>query len=337
MTQAELLRYSGNLSQIARISEKCFVAGRARGMASYEVRTGSGLEYTLLPDKCLDIHELRYRGVNLAFAAKTGLSAPAYGYPLENEFDVYWGAGMLSTCGLMNIGTDGRDETGRYHPLHGRIGMTPAEQRSARAYWDEGVYRLEARAVTREAVLGQHNVALSRKISSQLGSASLVIEDTVANDEPTPARYMLLYHFNFGYPFLDEDTQLLFPPAAAPVQPRTESARAGLATWHQMGPPEDEKAEEVFFHRPAADAHGQVAVSLENRKLGFGVTLSYAAKTLPVLTQWKSLRSGEYVLGIEPATATLRGRVTEAQDGNLRELGGFASETHRVSLAFYDL
>ena len=337
MTRTQLLRYSGNLAAVAGISEKTFSTGKSRGVASYEFKTGSGLEFTLVPDKCLDIYELRYKGTNLAFLAKTGLAAPAYGYPVENEFDVYWGAGMLSTCGLMNIGIDGRDETGRYQPLHGRLGTTPAEQRSARTFWEDGTYRLEARAVTREAVLGQQNLTLSRQVTTQMGSRTIQIADTVTNDEPSPARYMLLYHFNFGFPFLSEDTKLLFPAAASPVEPRNEDARAGLAQWNLMGPPEDGKAEEVFYHRLIPDSQGLVSVSLENPTLGFGVTLSYTARSLPVLSQWKSLRSGEYALGLEPGTATLRGRAVEAQDGNLRPLAGFSSEDHRVSLSVYDL
>jgi len=337
VTKAELLRYSGNIAQIASISEKSFVRGKARGMSTYEVRTGSGLEFSLLPDKCLDIHELRYKGRNIAFQAKTGLVGPAYGYPLENEFDVYWTAGMLYTCGLLNIGTDCHDENGRYQPIHGRIGMTPSEQSSARAFWEGEAYKLEARALTRESVLGQQNLCLSRKISSELGSSSIRIEDTITNDEATSARYMLLYHFNFGYPFICEDTRLLFPAEDAAVEPRTESARPGLATWDRMERPIDERPEEVFFHHPVADANGLVTVKLENHGLGIGCALSYTAKTLPVLSQWKSLRSGEYVLGVEPGTTTLRGRAIEGKDGRLRELKAFASESHSLSLSLYDI
>ncbi len=337
MNREEILKYVGNMSQIAGITEKTFCRGKAKGILSYEVKTGSGLEYTLLPDKCLDIHELRYRGCNISFLSKNGLVASPFGYPLENEFDVYWTAGMLYTCGLMNIGTDCQDKTGRYHPLHGRIGMTPAEQSSARAFWEGNSYRLEASASIRESMMGQENLSLNRTITSTFGSNELIIEDTVMNNEATAARYMLLYHFNFGFPFIDENAKLIFPPEKFAIEPRTESAKPGLATWGKIGSPVDESPEEVFFHHPGSSKDGLVTIGLENAELGIGVSLSYDGGTLPVLTQWKSLRSGEYVIGIEPGTATLRGRVLEEKDGNLCRLDPFSGLTRRLKLSFYDM
>ncbi len=337
MKRNEILRYAGNISQVAGITEMEFRAGKAKGMASYQIRTGSGLEYSLLPDKCLDIHELRYKGCNISFLAKNSLAAPAYAYPLEGEFDVYWMAGILYTCGLMNIGTDCRETSGRYHPLHGRIGMAPAEQSSARSYWEGDEYRLEASAIMRESMMGQENLTLNRKITSTFGSSELVIDDTITNNEASTARYMLLYHFNFGYPFISENTKLIFPREKTAIEPRTESAKAGLPAWGDIGKPVDESLEEVFFHHPESGPDGLVTVKLENRERGIGVALSYDGATLPVLTQWKSMRSGEYVIGIEPGTATLRGRVQEEADDKLCELEPFSSLTRRLKLSFYDV
>ncbi|HUX39893.1 MAG TPA: aldose 1-epimerase family protein [Rectinemataceae bacterium] len=337
MTRREILKFVGNMEQVAGITEKTFARGKAKGIASYEVKTGSGLEYTLLPDKCLDIYELRYKGSNISFLAKNGLVASAYGYPLENEFDAYWTAGMLCTCGLMNIGTDCRDKGGRYHPLHGRIGMTPAEQSSARAFWEGDSYKIEASAVMRESMMGQENLSLERTITSSFGSKELVIEDRVTNNEASPVRYMLLYHFNFGFPFIGEDTRLIFPREKSAIVARTEGAKKGLATWSKLENPLDENPEEVFFHSPEEGDDGLVTIKLENAKLGIGVALSYDGATLPVLTQWKSLRSGEYALGIEPGTATLRGRALEEESGNLTALEPFSSQTRRLRLSFYDI
>lgn len=337
MTRRELLKYVGNMSQIAGISEKTYARGKAKGMTSYEVVTGSGLEYSLLPDNCLDIFELRYKGVNISFSTKNGLAAPTYAYPLENEFDVYWPAGMLYTCGLMNIGTDCREKDGRYHPLHGRLGMTAAEQSSARAYWEGDEYRIEARATTRESMMGRENLCLDRRISTAFGSNEILIEDRLINEEASAARYMLLYHFNFGFPFISEATRLIFPREKTAIEARTESARPGLATWDKLSRPIDEAPEEVFFHHPEGDSGGLVTIRLENEEVGIGLSLSYDGESLPVLTQWKSPRSGEYALGIEPGTTRLRGRVIEEEDGGLRELAAFSSVDRSLRLSLYDL
>jgi len=337
MGREEILRRAGIMAQIAGITEKTNCRGKAKGVSSFELRTGAGLEYSLLPDKCLDIYELRYKGSNVSFLAKNGLAAPAFGYPIEGEFDVYWGAGMLCTCGLSNIGTDCREADGRYYPLHGRIGMTPAEQASARAYWDGGRYVIEARAETRESVMGRDNLRLCRRVRSEFGSNSIEIEDLVVNDEAATAEYMLLYHFNFGYPFLDEGLGLRFPRPTRPIEARTEDARPGLASWDRIGPPLDGKSEEVFFHYPESGPDGLVTIKLESARLGFGVALAYESQKLPVLAQWKSERSGEYALGIEPGTSTLRGRTTERASGGLCSLGPFESHSRKLTLSFYDL
>ncbi|MCE1195342.1 aldose 1-epimerase family protein [bacterium] len=333
----DVLAYAGNIAQVAGITEKCLLRGKARGLTAYEVRTGSGLEFNLLPDKCLDILDLRYKGWNIGFLAKNGVVGPAFGYPIENEFDVYWSAGMLCTCGLQNIGTDCKEADGRYHPLHGRIGMTPAEQCSAQARWEGDRYLIAAKAVMRESIMGKHDLCLERTVRTSLGSSEIEIVDAVVNEEASAAAYMLLYHFNFGYPFLGPGAKLAIPRSDSEIEPRNEDARRGLAEWDRLGEPIAEKPEEVFFHRPRPDEDGIVRVKLENGELGIGASIAYEASMLPVFAEWKSMRACEYALGLEPGTSTLRGRVLEEEKGGLFSLGPFERHERRLVLSFYEL
>ena len=39
---------------------------------------------------------------------------------------------------------------------------------------------------------------------------------------------------------------------------------------------------------------------LENPDLGVSMTISWSGDTLPILSQWRSMASGDYVLGLEP-------------------------------------
>ena len=67
------------------------------------------------------------------------------------------------------------------------------------------------------------------------------------------------------------------------------------------------------------------------------MTLSYEAENLPILTQWKSVRSGEYVLGMEPGNSYLRGMQEEKKEGNVGYIGGYETKTMRLKLAFSSL
>ena len=49
---------------------------------------------------------------------------------------------------------------------------------------------------------------LRRTISGKIGSASIVIHDEVLNRGNSPAPHMMLYHCNFGWPLVDEGTDI---------------------------------------------------------------------------------------------------------------------------------
>jgi len=105
---------------------------------------------------------------------------------------------------------------------------------------------------------------------------------------------------NFGHPFLSPALRLVLPDGTT-TTPRNEDAAAGLGRERTFCAPVDGAAEQVFFHKvPGEDGFGQVRA--ENPELGFGAEVRWSLGSLPVLAQWKCMRSGEYVLGIEPST-----------------------------------
>lgn len=333
----DLLKYTGNLSQIAGIEEVACSTGRARGMRKFNVRTGNGLTYSLLPDKCLDISELAYRGVNIGFQTKNGLCSSPYAYPVLNEFDRYFSGGMLLTCGLKNTGNDYIDETGHYQHLHGRIGVTPCEQAWSKAGWDGDDYLLSAGGVTRDSILGGHNLTLTREVHSSVSKPEIVIHDTLENCEPEPTDYLILYHFNFGFPFIGPDTVFHFPSAQSPIKPRTSAAAQGLGEWSQLTEPVDGFEEHVFFHDPVPDQDGTCTVKIENPRLKIGAYLTYNQSNLPILTQWKSMRSGEYVIGIEPGNSYISGLDNERKNGCVGTIEAFGKIEFDIRLGFYGI
>ena len=336
-SRRELESYLGNPSQISYIHELTYTEGRMRGARLWEVRAGNCLTFGLLPDKCLDIGQLSYKGVNIGWQGKGGFYSAPYAHPALGEFNRYFGGGMLWTCGLKNTGDDHISADGYFAHAHGRIGITPCEQVWKECRFEGDDYVLRAGAVVRESSLGAHNLTLTRRVTTTLNKAEIDVSDTLENHEPAAEDYLILYHYNFGYPFIDENLRMDFGKQALPIIPRTDEAEKGLGEWDRFGKPTDGYEEQCFFHDPAPDADGMCKIRLENPALGLGVQLSYDKSTLPILTQWKSLRSGEYVLGVEPGNSYLRGIDAEREAGNIGQIEAFGSLTFHTKLNFYDM
>ena len=327
-TREELLRRAGNPAQLAGIFPVRLDGGGADGSRALLLRTGSGLEAVLLPDRCLDILSLHYRGARISFLCKNGPTSPDAGLPVEGNFNACVEGGMLFTAGLLHVGPDSRDAEGRYHPAHGNIGFSRAEQLAADAFWEGDEYRLSVRGVMRESRLFGENLTLTRTVSSRLGADEIELCDRVENLDSEPVNYAILYHCNLGFPFLSPETKLCFPEGR--VIPRTPEAAAGLAEADRVTAPQDGFFEHVFFREVSAGADGWVRVRAENPALGVRFTLAYEQKNLPELIQWRSMRSGDYALGIEPANCRIRGRAEELARGALPALPGFSSVEFRL-------
>jgi hypothetical protein len=146
---------------------------------------------------------------------------------------------------------------------------------------------------------------------------------------------MVTYHFNFGYPFLDESLTLEFP-AGTETTPVNDWSRAGMADCRMFKKPADSEPEYVYFHRiPSADGWSHVIARQE--KLRVQADLRASADTLPILVEWKSMRSGDYALGLEPSNNLVMGRSRERENGTLKSLPPFGSAEMTVRLSFSDL
>ena len=118
---------------------------------------------------------------------------------------------------------------------------------------------------------------------------------------------MLLFHFNLGYPLLDEDAELI--TSTAKLVPRTAEAKSGIDDYARLQPPTAGYAEQVFYHSLNSDAKGNTIVALINKKIELGVALRFNKNQLFNFTQWKQMGEGEYVLGLEPCNCYVEGRL----------------------------
>lgn len=305
MDKRQLLRYVGDTSQVFGIREYTLDGGKAKGVNAFDIRNGSGLEFTVLADRCLDIAGLSFRGINCSYIGKPGIVAPGYYEPYGTGFLRNFFAGFLTTCGLRNVGNP-CEAGGEPLSMHGRISNIPAGELCVSTEWTDDTAVMTLSGKMREARVFGENLLLTRQIECRYGENSITIRNKVENLGFTREPLMLLFHFNLGYPLLDEDATLLTPTEI--VLPRDPEAATGKDTCNRMQAPTPAYAEQVFYHRLRSDANGNTCTALVNHRLELGIALHFNRKQLFNFTQWKQMGESEYVLGMEPCNCYVGGR-----------------------------
>ena len=336
-SKSQLYKRSVNINQLASLDEVVLNEGRSKGMKVYQARLTNGLAFELLPGKCLDIGALSYQGVNISLLTRNGICAPENIFPADGEFERYFGGGMLWTGGLKNCGPNYRGEASRFHHYHGRIGTLPTEQSWKRSYFDGDKYILSAGAVTRDTVLEGYNLELVREVQTTLSKPEITIVDSIENLDCNNTDYLLLYHFNFGFPFIDENLEMIFPEADEPVKIGNAASEKRFSEWDKLSPPIDNEAENLFFHTLKPDADHTATVELQNPKLGIGIYIRYETEYLPYLVEWKCMRTGEYALGIEPSNNMIGGMRAERKEGRSRKITAGEKHIVKVVLGFFTI
>ena len=316
--------YIGNPEQLVTLRRVTVSEGKAKGTEIIEVKTAGGLELDILPDAGLDIGQCRYRGINMSWMSKNGYDSPAAISPYETEFVNSFPGGLLYTCGLRSAGPANRDN-GEWHPLHGRYHSLQAEQVCAEIADDEIIVK----GTIRETALFGHVLEVKRTIRIPVFGTSVTVQDTVTNRTPRDEEIMQIYHCNFGYPLLSENARLILPEERETI-PRTDFAKTGLGRECTFDKPIPGEEERVFFQKMQRDFRAK----LENPDLGINMTISWSGDTLPILSQWCSMASGDYVLGLEPTNCYIMGRHDERENGTLPVLKAWDSITNTVKITF---
>lgn len=310
----KILRYVGDFSQLFGIKSYTLTEGRAKGVRALEVNNGVGLNFTVLPDRCLDIAGLSFKGINCSYISKTGIVAPEYYSEAGVGFLRSFTAGFLTTCGLRNVGSP-CDQNGEAFTMHGRISNTPAEEVCAKTEWVDDVPVFSISAKMREARLFGENLVLSRNISCKYGENKITIRNTIENQGFNREALMLLFHFNMGYPLLDESAVLVAPTEE--LIPRDSDADKGKKSYMHCQQPTFGYREQVFYHNFKAGRNGNTQVALINEKLKLGVAIHFDKNQLFNFTQWKQMGKGEYVMGLEPCNCFVGGRTDSRNNGIL--------------------
>lgn len=326
-TRQDLLRHVGDISQIARIKPYRLVEGLEDGVFALDVTTGTGLAFTVIPSRGLDIATASYQGRPLAWRSSTTDTHPAY-FDHEGESGRGWlrgfYGGLVVTCGLSYAGAAGEDH-GQLYGLHGRVSNLPATNVSWDGAWQGDDYVLTIRGKIRETTVFGENLQLTRTIEARLGESRLFLHDEIENLGYQTSDHMMLYHINIGFPIVSAQSRLLAP--SMHVTPRDEEAVDGQELYAAFQAPQRDYREKVYFHQLATDEGGRAttaivnpALALSESRKGLGVYCTFRPEQLPRFTEWKMMGEGTYVVGMEPANCSVLGRAQEREAGTLARL-----------------
>lgn len=300
--------YIGHISQLYGVEELRLTGGKGQDMRLLQINNGKGLMFTVSADRCGDISRMYYKGTNIAFFGPCGYVSPEYYSDNGLDFLKSMTGGFLTTCGLTAVGSPCVDN-GEELSLHGTIANIPAEN----VLYEVRDNTIYIKLVMRDARLFGHKLLLTREYECSLEKNEIKLTDTVENIDFEETPYMILYHMNMGYPLLTEKSIITLDSDS--VRPRDAEAEKGIETALNMEKPQVGYQEQCFYY----DMNTGFA-KIYNPDLNFGVSINYDAKELPCFTEWKLMKSGEYVLGLEPGNCTPDGRDVMRKEGKLKFL-----------------
>jgi len=342
-TRQELLERCGDIDQFGGATKAVLADGDEAGVEAVLCRTGSGLSYTVLPGRGLDISAADYKGASLCWRSTTGDKHAAYFEPEMYSWLRQFYGGLVCTCGMAYAGAPVADDPGKLDTeanigLHGRVSNTPARAVHVDGKWEGDDYWFWVSGKVRETGLYLPNLELTRKVCSKLGANSLWIEDRVENIGFLPQEHMFLLHINIGFPVVSEDSEIV--SAVTGVTGRDPCCVELIDTYNKVLPPTAGMDEHCYYHDLKGEADGTTYVAIVNRAFddghGIGIALKFNLNEYDQFTEWKMCAQGTYVIGLEPANCRVQGRDRDRAEGRLKVLQPGETRTYAMEISVLD-
>lgn len=329
LSPADLRARMGMLSQVAGVRLMTLGDGVERGVRMLEFRTGTGLRFTVLVDRAMDIADCDWRGMAMGWHSPAGFRHPGL-HEYEGEGGLAWArsfSGLMVTCGLDHILFMNEVPADNYiygpkptvsHSLHGRIGTIPARLTGYGERWEGGRCILWAEGIVQQSAVFGEDLHLIRRIEADVGSNEIRLSDRVVNHGFYRTPHMLLYHINLAWPLLDEGSRYL-----AAIRDVVWAAHAGAdyrrqnVGYRTMPAPQHGFHEQVWQHEMAADASGEVPAALVNDRIGLGLEVVTRKDQFPCQYEWQNFQAGQYAFGIEPSTHHVLGNLAARERGEM--------------------
>jgi hypothetical protein len=314
----------GSPDQLASARLSLSGADSGHPQRALDLRVYGGLDLRLLPDRGLDMAEAWFAGLPLAWISRVGEVGPL-ATPRGTDWNRAFGGGLLTTCGLQNVGAPSEG-----HPQHGTFSHLPARDVRVDRVREGDEIALVVSGVVEDAdALGTH-LRCERTVRTTTGGGQVVLRDVVTNLGSKPVAAPVLYHVNIGAPLWAPGARLVI--SSAEVRPRDGAAAAALSEWDVAPEPRPGAVERVFEHVVEPGADGWSSARVVNDALGTELEVAWDAGTLPRLHQWVHPARGVYVLGVEPANCSVLGRAADRAEGRLPMMAAGASRTTRLRI-----
>jgi len=302
---SDLLAHVGSLDQVVSVTPVEYLDGAARGVRALDVRSLGGLHVTVLLDRGMDLGQVWYRGIPLAWISPVGPARTSAAAD-EDWLGAFHG-GLLVTAGTQNVGRSA-EAGGVRHGLHGRLSMLPA--RDLIWHVDPSRREIVVEGTIREARVLGYYIELRRRLRFGIDSPTLAIEDVFANEGSAPAPVMVLYHFNLGWPLVSETSRLYGWPAEVTPREGDAAAAEALPTHDRFLPPTAGWRSQMFEHHGSEVSERTVGVANPEYPPGQGVAaeITYRPAQLPRLWRWRMFDHKTYLVSIEPTNTSLEGR-----------------------------
>lgn len=275
--------------------------GPGRGQRLFLVRNAAGIVFEIAVDRGFDISSATWRGVNIGWNSANGLPWPPNSVDAEEGVGFYRNLdGFIVTCGLDHIGAASRTDASHFmhkhrkevfHPLHGRISSQRAQISGYGIDWEREHPVIWADAVVRQSSVFGENLVLRRRVSVGVFGDTIRIDDVVENRGFRPTPHALLYHVNFGYPFLDE---------AIKLSGDLDAGFVAVFNGEDKRPRDDfvDYFQEVAI--PSGDTTASISVTNGVLMEGIEAKLRFSQEALPNFGVWRAFQSGVYALALEP-------------------------------------
>lgn len=329
---AQMKPYIGDINQLMPVLDGKLSGGFQDGVRFVEVSNGGNLVVTVLPDRCMDIYQVRYKGKNINYIGPCGITAPSYYDSQGDGWLRSFYAGMLTTIGLQNVGA-AATVGGVAQGLHGRISNAPAELVNCNRTLVNDLPAVTLEGSMREAQFFGENLQLTRKYEFCYEEDAILLTDTITNHGYGPRPFVYGLHLNYGYPLLDEGVELTIPTEN--ITPRSQHAADHIDTWQQVDAPAYPFEERCYLHDMKKDENGLCYYEIYNPKLNMGVRVQYNGNQFPYFCQWKMLEKGHYIMGLEPYNAPLDGPKLFEEGCKAPVLAPGESIVHKVKLEFF--
>lgn len=321
--------YVGNQDQLLSVKTFRLEGGWGDQVKATQITNKNGLQFTVVADRCMDIVDLRYKGINVSYQNPCGVVSSKYYDKMGTDWLRSFTAGFFTTCGLDNIGAS-CEENGTIYGMHGRIGNTPADQYCVQTIETKDGLEAVITGEMIQSVMFGEKWKLKREIRAYQNVDRIELIDEICNIGFESQEYMILYHCNIGYPFLS-------PGCEAKIDSHAITPRNAYSAQYQkecLNITKPNKLDEMCYYHEMNNRDGTSLAGIYQPKHEIGFVLLYENHVLDHFVEWKNLSKGQYVLGLEPGSNYVDGKAAERRKEPIKILGPGESVKHKIMFDF---